>query len=80
MESYDMPRRLPLAKRSALIQKLALLEGRLFDKEDRVHRDVSEEVAGARLNEINGLRHDLGWLQLDLGHHHIWPAEMVSSD
>ena len=71
-------RRPPLAQRSLLARKVALLEGRLFAEDGRLRRDLGDEVAGTLLGEINGLRHDLGWLSVDLRHHHTWPADVVS--
>jgi hypothetical protein len=29
------------------------------------------------LDEINTLRHQLGWLSLDLHHHPVWPDDSV---
>jgi hypothetical protein len=58
--------------------KVAIWEGRLFDSEGQPRPGLSDEVATTLLREINDLRHDLGWLALDLGHHHIWPANIAS--
>ena len=77
LESFGVTRRLPLAQRSALAGKVALLEGRLFDEEGHRRRDLSEDRAGSLLDQINDLRHHLGWLGVDLRHQHTWPAEIL---
>jgi hypothetical protein len=74
-DSYGLPPRLPLAQRSVLAGKVAQLEGRLFDEEGRRRHHLSEETASAVLAEINDLRHDLGWLSVDLHHRHLWPED-----
>ena len=74
---YGLARRLPLTQRSVLVRKVALLERRLFDEDGRLRPDLGDEVAGTLLGEINDLRHDLGWLSVDLRHHHTWPADTV---
>jgi hypothetical protein len=61
-----------------MASKLKTLEASLFDTEDRLRRGLSDEVMGALLSQINDLRHDLGWLGLDLDHHHIWPTDTAS--
>jgi hypothetical protein len=73
-ESFGVARRLPLAQRCVMAGKVAILEGRLFDVEGHARPGLSVEVATTLLGEINDLRRHLGWLALDLGHHHIWPA------
>ena len=78
LESFGVARRLPLAQRSLIAGKVAMLEGRLYDGEGHQRPGLSDEMATNLLGEINGLRHDLGWLGLDLGHHHIWPANSAS--
>jgi hypothetical protein len=77
VESYGMPRRLPLAQRSLMARKVAVLEGRLFDDEGHLRQGLSDEVS-TRLIEINALRRDLGWLSLDLHHDYVWPADIAS--
>lgn len=77
-ESYGMPRRLPLAQRTSLAGKVALLEGRLFDVDGHLRPGLSHELASTRLAEINDLRHDLGWLSVDLHHDYVWPADLAS--
>jgi hypothetical protein len=54
------------------------LEGRLFDQDGYPRRDLSDEIASTLLGEINHVRHELGWLRLDLHHHHLWPADLAS--
>jgi hypothetical protein len=61
-----------------MASKLATLEESLFDTEDRLRPGLSDELMGALLSEINDLRHHLGWLGLDLGHHHVWPTDTTS--
>ena len=78
LESYGIPRRLPLAQRSCLARRVALLEGRLFEDEGHLRQGVSDEVARTRLGEINDLRRDLGWLRLDLRHDYVWPSGVAS--
>src|SRR5262245_22225809 len=56
LAGYGLARRLPLAQRSVLAGKVALLEGRLFDEDGRLRRDLGGEVAGTLLGEINDLR------------------------
>jgi hypothetical protein len=77
LSGYGLARRPPLAQRSLLARKVTLLEGRLFDQDGRLRRDLGDEVAGPLLGEINDLRHHLGWLKVDLPHHHTWPTDVV---
>jgi hypothetical protein len=78
LESFGVARRLPLAQRSVTAGKVAILEGRLFDLEGHPRRGLSDQAATTLLGEINDLRHHLGWLALDLDHHHTWPAHLAS--
>jgi hypothetical protein len=78
VESYSLAPRMPLAQRSAMVGKVASLEGRLFDGEGHLRQSLRHELADTLLSEINDLRHDLGWLSLDLHHHQIWPAQIAS--
>jgi hypothetical protein len=78
LESYGLAPRLPLFQRSVVVQRVALLEGRLFDEDGHRRRGLSDNAAVALLDEINVLRRDLGWLGLDLRHHHIWPEDLAS--
>jgi hypothetical protein len=78
MESFGVARRLPLAQRSLTAGKVAVLEGRLFDLEGHPRPGLSNQLATTLLCEINDLRHHLGWLALDLDHHHIWPGHLAS--
>jgi hypothetical protein len=77
-EGYGIPRRLPLAQRSGMANRVALLEGRLFDDQGHLRPGLSDEVATTRLSKINDLRRDLGWLRLDLHHDYVWPADIAS--
>jgi hypothetical protein len=70
--------RLPLAQRSAMAGKVAILESRLFDAEDHPRKGLTGEVVRLLLDEINDLRYALGWLRVDLQHHHVWPADRAS--
>jgi hypothetical protein len=54
---------------------VVLVEGRLFDEMGRLRHHLSEATASALLAEINDLRHDLGWLSVDLHHRHLWPED-----
>ena len=63
---------------SVLVGKVAGLEGRLFDGEGHLRPGLTDELADTLLSEINDLRHDLGWLSLDLHHHQVWPAPLAS--
>ena len=78
VESYGLAPRLPLAQRSAMVGKVASLEGQLFDRDGHPRQSLGHELAGTLLSEINELRLDLGWLSLDLHHHQIWPAQIAS--
>jgi hypothetical protein len=78
VESYGLASRLPLAQRLVLVGKVAGLEGRLFDGEGHLRAGLSREMADTLLSEVNDLRHDLGWLSLDLRHHQVWPAHLAS--
>jgi hypothetical protein len=78
LEISDACPRLPLAQRSAMAGKVAILESRLFDTEDHPRKSLNEEVVGMLLDEINDLRHALGWLTVDLHHDHVWPADRAS--
>jgi hypothetical protein len=78
LASYGVARRLPLAQRSALAGRVTWLEGRLFDQDSHPRRDLSDQMARKLLGEINDLRHQLGWLPLDLHRHHLWPADIAS--
>jgi hypothetical protein len=78
LASYGVARRLPRAQRSALAGRVTGLEGRLFDQDSHPRRDLSDQMARRLLGEINDLRHQLGWLPLDLHHHHLWPADIAS--
>jgi hypothetical protein len=77
-ESFGVARRLPLAQRSVTAAKVAVLEGRLFDGQGHPWPGLSDRAATDLLGEINDLRRRLGWLALDLDHHHIWPAPLAS--
>jgi hypothetical protein len=78
LESFGVARRLPLAQRSVTAGKVAILEGRLFDRKGDPRPGLSDQAATALLGEINDLRHQLGWLALHLDHHHTWPAHLAS--
>jgi hypothetical protein len=78
LESFGVARRLPLAQRSVTAGKVAILEGRLFDRQGHPRPGLSDQAATTLLGEINDLRHHLGWLALDLDHHHLWPAHLAS--
>ena len=78
LESYGLSRRPPLAQRSVKVGKVAFLEGRLFGEDGCLRRGLTDELVAMLLGEINELRHDLGWLALDLSHHHIWPSHLAS--
>ena len=77
-ESYGVPRRLPLAQRSAMAGKVTALEGRLFDHDGHVRRGLDAEMVDGLLTQINELRHDLGWLWLDRHHQPIWPQHIAT--
>ena len=78
LESFGVARRLPLAQRSLTVGKVAVLEGRLFDRQGHPRSRLSDHAATTLLGQINDLRRQLGWLALDLDHHHIWPAPLAS--
>jgi hypothetical protein len=58
--------------------KVAVLEGRLFDGQGHPRPGLSDHAATDLLGQINDLRRRLGWLALDLDHHHIWLASLAS--
>src|SRR5215469_9957023 len=78
LESFGAVCRLPLAQRSVMTGKVTMLEGLLFDGEGHQRAGLSDETATKLLDQINDLRHDLGWLEIDLVHQHIWPATIAS--
>jgi hypothetical protein len=68
----------PLASRSdkiAAITRVNYLERLLFDGDGRLRRHTSAERADQLLEAINDLRRQVGWLALDLQHHHRWPEK-----
>lgn len=65
------------AEKSAVINKINMLERQLFDDERRLRRGVTEERAIELLAEINALRRRLGWLSLDLKHRLVWPEDLL---
>jgi hypothetical protein len=77
-ESYGVAQRLPLAQRSRMAGKVALLEVRLFDHDGHLRQELSDEMSSIRLGEINDLRRHLGWLSLDLHHDYVWPANIAA--
>ncbi len=76
--NYGIPPRLPLAQRSGLATRVALLEGRVFDEDGHLRQGLSDEAVRTWLGEINDLRRDLGWLTLDLRHDYVWPGAIAS--
>jgi len=65
--------RLRPVEKTAAVAKLSALEDKLFDAVGHLRRGVTEDKAKELLAQINTLRHKLGWLDLDLHHHPIWP-------
>lgn len=63
------------ADRTRAIARVRHLENLLFDDTGHPRRHTSGEQATRLLTEINDLRHQLGWLCLDLEHHPCWPAD-----
>ena len=57
----------------AAITRVNYLERLLFDGDGRLRRRTSPERADELLWAINNLRRQVGWLGLDLQHHHRWP-------
>ena len=57
----------------AAITRVNYLERLLFDGDGRIRRHTSAERADELLWAINNLRRQLGWLGLDMQHHHCWP-------
>ncbi len=57
----------------AAITRVNYLERLLFDGDGRLRRHTSPERADELLWAINDLRRQVGWLGLDLQHHHRWP-------
>ena len=75
-DSFDFGRHLSLAEKLALVNQVSILEGRLFDGQGHIRRGVSRDSAVEQLGEINIVRHDLGWLDLDLEHRLVWPTDV----
>lgn len=61
---------------SAAITKVNDLERLLFDGDGRLRRHTSPERADELLSAINDLRRQIGWLGLNLQHHHCWPPNV----
>ena len=57
----------------AAVAKLNHLERLLFDGDSHVRPQNSPERAEQLLQAINQRRHQLGWLGLNMQHHHRWP-------
>jgi hypothetical protein len=57
----------------AAITRVNYLERLLFDADGRLRRHTSPERADDLLWAINDLRRQVGWLRLDMQHHHCWP-------
>ena len=57
----------------AAITRVNYLERLLFDGDGSLRRHTSAERAEELLWAINDLRRQVGWLQLDMQHHHCWP-------
>jgi hypothetical protein len=60
----------------AAIAQVNDLEGLLFDGEGHVRRHSNPERANELLGAINKLRHELGWLRLDMAHHQCWSEDV----
>jgi hypothetical protein len=63
------------AEKTAAISKVNVLERELFDGEGHLRRGMSNERALDLLHQVNGLRHALGWLNLDMQHCPVWPDD-----
>jgi hypothetical protein len=61
--------------KTAAVTKVSALEDKLFDAVGHLRRGVTQDKAKELLAQINTLRHKLGWLDLDLHHHPVWPAK-----
>jgi hypothetical protein len=59
--------------KTAAITAVNHLERLLFDGDGHRRRHTSPERADRLLWAINELRGQLGWLRLDMQHHHRWP-------
>jgi hypothetical protein len=57
----------------AAVIRVNYLERLLFDGDGHHRHDTSPERADELLWTINELRRQLGWLRLDMQHHHCWP-------
>jgi hypothetical protein len=57
----------------AAITRVSYLERLLFDGDGSLRRQISAERADELLWAINDLRRQVGWLQLDMQHHHCRP-------
>jgi hypothetical protein len=64
------------AGKTATVNKVDVLEQQLFDGEGHLRRGMTPERATNLLDQINVLRHELGWLHLDLHHRPVWPDDL----
>jgi hypothetical protein len=62
------------AEKTAAIAKVRYLEHELFDDCGQVRRRTDRATAEDSVALINGLRRDLGWLEIDLDGRWRWPA------
>ena len=60
------------AEKIAVIARVNDLERVLFDGEGHVQGHTGPDQADELLGAINELRGRLGWLYLDMAHHHCW--------
>ena len=60
----------------AAIAQVNHLERLLFDGEGHVRCHTNPERANELLGAINKLRHQLGWLCLDMAHHQCWSEDV----
>jgi hypothetical protein len=67
---------LPGPDKVAAIAQVNHLERLLFDGEGHVRCRTDPERADELLGAINTLRHQLGWLCLDMAHHLCWSEDV----
>lgn len=69
-------RTLTLPEKTALISQVTTLQTRLFDGEYHVRPEVTTGRATELLEQINVVRHELGWLAIDDHHQYLWPQNV----
>jgi hypothetical protein len=67
---------LPRAEKTTAVTKVRYLERELFDDDGHLKRGVTPARAEEIVALINGLRHALGWLEINLDGEWRWPTNV----